>query len=154
MKNAFISWGSALWSMGGSGGAMVDIVTPDCFSLAQSFDERQGVLKQYVTARFQKDINGSKPPRYGYAKHASRCGRLKINLRVTQHRNLSCRKTEFIDDSIGAGRIRFERNAFPAAMYGVEVMVGETVSKACQCCRLILIGQYGGGNSVFSQIIQ
>ena len=125
MKKAFISWGRALWSMGGLGGAMVDIVTPDCLSLAQSFDERQGVLEQYVTARFQKDINGSKPPRYGYAKHASRCGRLKIDLRVTQHRNLTCRKTEFIDNSIGAGRIRFERNALPAAMYCLEVMVGE-----------------------------
>ena len=40
--------------MGGLGGAMVDIVTPDCLSLAQSFDERQGVMDQYVTARFQK----------------------------------------------------------------------------------------------------
>ena len=47
--------------MGGLGGAMVDIVTPFCSPLAQSFDERQGVFEQYVTARFQKDINGSKP---------------------------------------------------------------------------------------------
>ena len=140
--------------MGGLGGSMVDIVIPDCLSLAQSFDERQGVLKQYVTASFQKDINGSKPPRYGYAKHASRCGRLKIDLRVTQHRNLTCRKTELIDNSIGAGSIRFERNAVPAAMYSLAVMVWESVSKASQCCRLILVGQHGGRNSVFSQIIQ
>ena len=39
-------------------------------------------------------------------------------------------------------------------MYCLEVMVWETVSKASQCCRLVLIGQHGGRNTVFGQIIQ